>query len=117
MAVIDSFVGYLSKRCSDIDEHSNAKICLNQTDGGQVLFDAFKMFAPNVSELSTLFCNEGKHAAISVKLGSSELIEMMQVALELNEQFNEAEYMRYILRKIFARYQVEGKLSISICKN
>ncbi len=96
---------------------NKAQFLMPNTACAEVLWDAIRMFAPTKIEQNSLFCDTAWGKNLVLKLGVKELQELVQSILNLTEDFHEADYIKYIIRKIFARYQEEGKINLSICYN
>jgi hypothetical protein len=117
MAIDTAFIRFLNTQHEAMLVNKMAQICSTKTDCALVLLDTFQMFKPTDADYKALFCEATLEQQMCLKLGHAELLAFVMACLELNEHFEELEYLKYIVRKIFARYQVEGKIRIDISYN
>jgi hypothetical protein len=117
MAIDTTFIRFLNTQQADVLVSKRAQILMPTTDCAYVLLDTFQMFKPTDADYKALFCEVNLERQMSLKLGHTELVALVMACLELNEHFEELEYLKYIVRKIFARYQIEGKIKIEISYN
>jgi hypothetical protein len=117
MAIDTAFIRFLNAQQGEVQVNKKAQICSTTTDCALVLLDTFQMFRPTEADYKALFCETNLGQQMFLKLGHMELVALVMACLELNEHFEELDYLKYIVRKIFARYQVEGKIKIDISYN
>jgi hypothetical protein len=118
MATDTGLIRFLNQQNESLLIGNKACVFSPSTDCALVLFDTFLMFQQNANvDYKALFCDTTFGQQMGLKLGHSELGAFVMQCLELDEDFQELEYLKYIVRKIFARYQVEGKIIIDISYN
>jgi hypothetical protein len=117
MAIDTAFIRFLNTQHGKMLENKRVQIYVPTTDCAFVLLDTFQMFKPTEADYKALFCEANLGQEMCLKLGYTELVALVMGCLELNEHFEELEYLKYIVRKIFARYQIEGKIKIDISYN
>ncbi len=111
-----NFLKYLEQQ-AEMPSIQKVQILSSATPCAIVLWDVLQMFGDATLRQEILFCNEPWGEVLVLKLGSKDLQDLVLLTLGLGEDFQEGAYLQYILRKIFARYQIEGKISLSICYN
>jgi hypothetical protein len=118
MAIDTSLIRFLNAGHEKLLISEKAQVYVASTDCALVLLDTFQMFKQTTkADYKALFCETSFGQQMFLKLGYAELVAFVMQCLELNEDFVELEYLKYIVRKIFARYQVEGKIKIEISYN
>ncbi len=113
MDISTRFLKYINNRLAAEALHGNAYISWSNTECVEALSDTLTMFAPKDIHVKTLFCDQTQIGSKqTILLSSIELMDLVWACLNLNASFQEADYLKYIVRKVFARYQKEGKIII-----
>jgi hypothetical protein len=117
MAIDTTFIRILNTLQGETLVSGMAQIFSPTTDCASVLLDTFQMFKQTDADYRALFCETTFGQQMCLKLGHAELVTLVMACLDLDEHFEELAYLKYIVRKIFARYQIEGKIKIDISYN
>jgi tagatose-1,6-bisphosphate aldolase non-catalytic subunit AgaZ/GatZ len=89
-------------------------ICKSKTECAKVLADTFEMFGEELN-WKTYFKTCTASSSVQLQLSYQDLVDFVYMSLNLDANFKEEAYLKYIVRKIFARYQSAGKLKIELC--
>jgi hypothetical protein len=113
MEISTRFLKYLNNLNATGTLYGHAYISWSNTACVEALSDTLTMFAPNDVHVKTLFCDQTQVGSKqTILLSSIELMDLVCACLNLDEAFQETDYLKYIVRKVFARYQKEGKIII-----